>query len=50
MADCRYATPTDQDHGWECEISGDPCMMHQAQGKGCPFLDENEEQEDIDDD
>jgi len=42
---CKYAVPTDQYHGWECEVTGDSCVMLPPTYKACPYLDENENEE-----
>ena len=39
---CKYATPTDQYHGWECNVTGDSCVMLPPSEKACPYLDFDE--------
>ena len=32
---CKAATPTDEYHGWECEITGGACMFLVPNSKLC---------------
>lgn len=32
---CKFAHPTDQYHGWECDVSGGACMFPIPNSKAC---------------
>lgn len=35
---CKYAKPTDEWHGWECEITEGACMFLFPDSKACAEL------------
>ncbi len=41
---CRYATATDQFHGWECRITGGECELLIPNERSCPELMEDQEE------
>lgn len=54
---CRYAKPTDEYHGWYCEIAGGACMYYVPNQKRCnedygepewpPYSNEEENEEEV---
>lgn len=32
---CKYASPTDEWHGWECSVTEGPCMYLYPNSKQC---------------